>query len=250
MFLTRRLIKQQTDLHQLIMDRNWEEASKHLKTHPNDAKLWSRVAFDDGIYSDVLPIHLAARGASPISLIQDLIDAYPKGASKADLHFNRQPLHFACLHNPNVEIIGLLIDHYPEAVSMVDKGGRIPLHYASVGRAKESVFHLLLDVCAKSAQQLDHTGWLPLHVAVRYNAPSGAIEQIYKAYPDAVKIRTSKGGMTPAAINQAFGLRLEEHTLQLIQPSINSTNLNSSRNCVSPKHKLLKSSNAVHNSRM
>jgi len=64
------------------MDRNWEEASKHLKTHPNDAKLWSRVAFDDGIYSDVLPIHLAARGASPISLIQDLIDAYPKGASR------------------------------------------------------------------------------------------------------------------------------------------------------------------------
>lgn len=209
-------LPQLTDLHRFLSERDWEAAQSQLIKYPKEARIWSEISLEDGLFTEILPLHHAVQGCAPIWLIQQLLKAYPKACIKRDTYFYRCPLHFACLDSPYEELIRLLIDQNREAVLANDVYGRLPLHYAVFSGAHEIVVQSLLEVYPNGAQILDSNAWLPLHVAVRYKCSYGVIDSLVRAYPQALYIKTKRGHMTPADIANKFQLDLDECTEQLL----------------------------------
>lgn len=93
----------------------------------------------DGLY----PLHWAAAGGPPATVIQALLKMYPGAAHKADGE-GSMPLHFAAHYGATVESVDLLLQAYPAAARRRDKHGRTPLYHASDKSASLEVLKLLV----------------------------------------------------------------------------------------------------------
>jgi len=150
-----------------------------------------------------------------VSVIRDLINAYPNGPSIANL-YGEIPLHRACVEETHVEVIVALIDAYPlgpstavlynnETVEGDDDSpdktsfspevlcvGTLPLHLACSYEASLDTILALLEAYPDAAGKTDTTGHLPLHCAVQNNASVEVIRALVKSYPEGAAVGTCK----------------------------------------------------------
>lgn len=98
------------------------------------------------------------RDNPPVDLVQAVCQAYPLGPSTKNLT-QSMPLHFACKRNrPNREVLRMLLKRHPDA-----------------------------------AQQKNDFGLYPLHIVSSFTDDVVAVEMIYAAYPDAIKMSDRQG---------------------------------------------------------
>lgn len=162
-------------LHELIEDRNWEEALMRIKNRPADVVVWYSSSSknyepNDNIVPHVgknkpemiinnsmaqhmfLPIHRSCRQHSPnLNLVRSLLKEYPDGIGCRDSD-GMLPLHWAsysCCNKKiasneesfganSVDLVKFLINLFPGAVAIKDKFGRLPIHIVSQSLNKAS----------------------------------------------------------------------------------------------------------------
>jgi hypothetical protein len=188
-----------TRLHNLIMQQQWCEVVKRVKTHPGETKNWVLAPLqisgrdDETHKSRVLPLHTAITYGAPYNVINTLIEANVKALSHTDSYYDRYPLHFACLHCPQLDIIQLVTQKYPPALKHQDSFCRTPLHYASFGKALPPTFDFLLKEYPEAAEVGEIHGWTPLHVAVKMGCSYNILKLLVEIYPMGLGGRTKKG---------------------------------------------------------
>lgn len=119
--------KNPTELFQWINFGRWNKAIKRLKSNPSEACVW--------IYSEnesngkkkwkYLPIHMVCLQANPpLSIVEALLEAYPRGARCRDLDGNLA-LHYLCLEAcTDKQVLEVVINAYEESLLEKDKHGR------------------------------------------------------------------------------------------------------------------------------
>ena len=132
-------------LYNLVARGEWFEAESRLSSDPSEASVWVMDDEDaDGRSKTLLetttakgrkprlPIHVACCQRPSLRIVQDLLDAYPTGASSRGGRYDLLPLHVACQNGAGVEVVSALLDAYPEGVRMVDTFGLLPIRELSL----------------------------------------------------------------------------------------------------------------------
>jgi hypothetical protein len=203
-----------TELSRALTAEDWTRATELAMHQPRQAQAWSkRTGFFEGrTVASVLPIHEAAVGGAPLTVIQAIVQAYPAALQQVESSYQRLPLHCACRKHANPAVIHLLTETAPEACLAADSLGRLPLHYALSNGADPAVVTILMNCRPDAARGLDQRGWTPLHVACSMGASVDVVKLIVQAYPEATLIKTKKGSTIAKTIP-----KLCPHRTQLIQ---------------------------------
>ena len=118
-------------------------------------------------FSCLRPLHIAAGTRANFSVIQLLVDAYPKACAIPDTD-GKTPLHLACdsacslfmgdegceRDPPSYDVVFAIIKAWPSAVPWEDNDGTSALEYAILSGAPIEVVRLLQAVTKKQAQQV------------------------------------------------------------------------------------------------
>lgn len=153
-----------TTLYLFLEDRKWEKAIQRLRENkrgPKEARTWvfrrddSNVDMDStskGVRWRILPIHASCIFRSPMSLIEALIEVYPKGLERPDDQ-DMLPLHLACRNGASKTVVSKIIEAYPKGVYSKDRKGRSPLDlaFASASQHRNDI----VDVLRAWMQKLD-----------------------------------------------------------------------------------------------
>lgn len=135
-----------TPLFEAIEDGNYEAVERFLRTgqfrlhfnyfpfnlffhqgvHPMGSPRQQASTWVTRLISRQLPLHLAMRHNAPLSLVDSLIQAYPKALQCRDTYGNL-PLHIAILSNCRHSVIKLLILEFPKALHIENESGMTPL---------------------------------------------------------------------------------------------------------------------------
>ena len=115
-----------TELFQLIVKKEWDEAVLRCKENPNEAKVWHVLQDDEGqICWQQLPLHQCCKSQPPVELVRALIEAYEDGPQTKD-GFGDFPVHLACDNNASEEVITMLVKAFPAALHESDNFGLSP----------------------------------------------------------------------------------------------------------------------------
>jgi ankyrin repeat protein len=111
-----------TVLHDACEHQDFETVLTRTKGNADEA-----YCLDD---HDSTPLHIACWSNPPLEVVRVLIEAYPQGLKKKDVHGDT-PLHIA-VSNPatRIELIQMLIGAEPGAASIANREGLMPLHAA------------------------------------------------------------------------------------------------------------------------
>jgi hypothetical protein len=138
-----------TKLYKLIEDKQWEEALYYMETgkfydtsiftplfgkEPDppsvQARTWVTALDETG---DVrwcqLPLHAAVTFRAPHSVIEKLLEIYPKSVRCADDQ-DMLPLHYAFRFGSEDDVTALLIEKFPQAIGKRAAKARLPLDMA------------------------------------------------------------------------------------------------------------------------
>ena len=118
-----------TQLFRLIQNQDWEEAAACAKADPTQIETWvyrKELSHPDKLRWRLLPIHAMCVFLAPESLMELLLDNYPKAASMEDDQ-GMLPVHLACRNGSNKGVVKILLDAYPEGLHATDRKGRTPL---------------------------------------------------------------------------------------------------------------------------
>mmetsp|Transcript_25178 Transcript_25178/g.33409 ORF Transcript_25178/g.33409 Transcript_25178/m.33409 type:complete len:260 (-) Transcript_25178:181-960(-) len=168
--------------------------------------------------TSIFAIHQAVACHAPVTFIEALIKAYPKGVHKEDTAFQRVPLHIACRNKSSKETIELLLEYGEEAAAHQDNLGRIPLHYALSHGASVDLVMSLLMASPNSTCATDKAGWTPLHVACNQGSPFSVIEALVREDPKSVIYKTDSNGSTALTLaTKCTSSPDKENILNLLQ---------------------------------
>jgi ankyrin repeat protein len=178
-------------LFRYILKKDWKAAVARVQSHPEEAATWIATK---GFHGSLrfLPIHKACVLQPPRNLIQQLLHAYPDGASDKDQD-GWLPIHCACFYNADDAIVELLLQQYPNGSHCKDDDGRLALHYACLKGASEGTVDSLLQSNAKAALHKDNEGRLPIHHACSKGAPESVIDSLLKAAPKGAQSKDDQG---------------------------------------------------------
>ena len=131
-----------TMLYALIHKKEWQDATEHAKTMPEEAKYWvSRKEKDGTLRWRLLPLHAAIVFKAPEAVVESLIAAYPKGAQCKDDQ-GMLPLHLAFRNGSTEGVVNLLLLAFPESIDVMDRKGRIPLVLAQASNSPHQEAYL------------------------------------------------------------------------------------------------------------
>ena len=156
-----------TRLFSLIQDKNWEAAAESAKSDPLQIQTWvyrKQPGAPNKLRWRLLPIHAMCVFVAPESLMELLLDNYPKAASMKDDQ-GMLPIHLACRNGSARGVVKLLLDSYPEGFYVKDRKGRTPsdLARASTNFNKEGIIMTLERFQATmESQQKQKDGNTPL----------------------------------------------------------------------------------------
>eukprot|EP00590_Aulacoseira_subarctica_P004341 CAMPEP_0172435126 /NCGR_PEP_ID=MMETSP1064-20121228/71007_1 /TAXON_ID=202472 /ORGANISM="Aulacoseira subarctica , Strain CCAP 1002/5" /LENGTH=711 /DNA_ID=CAMNT_0013183407 /DNA_START=36 /DNA_END=2171 /DNA_ORIENTATION=- len=136
-----------TRLFSLIQDKNWEAAAECAKSDPMQIQTWvyrKQPGVPNKLRWRLLPIHAMCVFVAPESLMELLLDNYPKAASMKDDQ-GMLPIHLACRNGSARGVVKLLLDSYPEGFYVKDRKDRTPsdLARASTNFNKEGIIMTL-----------------------------------------------------------------------------------------------------------
>lgn len=180
-----------TILFRLILKKDWDGVATRLNLFPDEASTWIVTKGFNGNLR-FLPLHKACVLSPPPGIIQNLIQAFPTGVTRADQD-GWLPLHCACFYSAPPATIEALIRADPKAAQRKDDDGRMPLHYACLKGAPEAVVGQLLGAHVKAALAKDNDGRMPLHHACSKAAPDGVIETLVRLGPKAAQSKDNNG---------------------------------------------------------
>jgi Ankyrin repeats (3 copies) len=138
-------------LHDLIVNRQYEQAMERLYLAPREATL--------------------VVGGGGGSIMQ---------------HGRNLALHEACNHQAPLELVRLLLHIHPQAVSLPGQWGYLPLHFAVCSRAPTNVVATLLETYPSATRHADNSEHkLPLHLAAKWGASPEVLLLLLTVYPKA-----------------------------------------------------------------
>ncbi|KAL7521135.1 hypothetical protein ACHAWX_005834, partial [Stephanocyclus meneghinianus] len=105
------------------------------------------------------------------------------------------PLHVACRHHSNMSIITTLLAENFSSAKRADENGDLPLHLLlRNGEVVEQVTVKTLLTCFASAvTRTDKNGDLPLSIAIKHECKPSVVNYLMVQYPDAAKVLDGKG---------------------------------------------------------
>jgi len=124
--------KECTELFHLIQDKNWDGAAECAKANPEQIKTWvfrKEPENPTKLRWRLLPIHAMCVFLSPESLMDLLLDNFPKAASMRDDQ-GMLPIHLACRNGSSKGVVKALLEAYPEGLKAIDRKKRTPLDLA------------------------------------------------------------------------------------------------------------------------
>lgn len=146
---------QVTKLYHNIEERQWEEVLYFLETSkwynagifsafsdPEDppsvqARTWVTALDESGnVRWCQLPLHAAVTFLAPISVIQKLVEVYPKSVRCADDQ-DMLPLHYAFRFGADDDVLLHLLEKFPQAITKKAVKERLPLDLAQYGPRPE-----------------------------------------------------------------------------------------------------------------
>ena len=140
-------------------DPDWKTVHSTLLKDPRVASL---LKFKD---HDENSLHVSCSKKAPISVVQLLIDQYPKALQGKDSGDNR-PLHSACAcEQQSLEVIQWLVLKFPDALKEKTPNGSLPLHVACYANQSFEVIQWLVQQFPGALQEKNSHGYLPLHMA-------------------------------------------------------------------------------------
>jgi hypothetical protein len=162
-----------TKLYKLIEDKQWEEVLYYMETgkfydtsifthlfgkEPDppfvQARTWVTALDESG---DVrwcqLPLHAAVTFHAPHSVIQRLVDIYPKSVRCADDQ-DMLPLHYAFRFGCDDDVTALLIKRFPQAIGKRAAKDRLPLDMAQYSPKPErgTIIEYFVDSAVRTAK--------------------------------------------------------------------------------------------------
>jgi len=140
-----------TVLSSLIKLKCWDLLTTLIREKPFLAKEFLSI-HEHGKYISRLPIHEVCRNKPPLSLVEELVSAYPESLRLQDKCNGSLPIHFGCRCGASTEVIFYLLKHYPNSANMEDRYGCTPMamNRRSSCKHKEEIAQLFLN-------QRDHT---------------------------------------------------------------------------------------------
>ena len=100
----------------------------------------ARMVDAHGLY----PLHWACSGGPPLTVVEALLDTYPRSVRKMDQE-GSTALHFACHYGAGASVVDRLIQAYPEATTKQDKFGRTALFHAVSKSASLEILQSLVE---------------------------------------------------------------------------------------------------------
>lgn len=183
---------------------------KELVKRFQDANINSEDVANSKTSSGFSPLHYVmvfCKGEGVMDLVQFLVRRFPKIVktknSKGAIPINVMPAStnpqpiLNEMQRDQLEARLYLIKKFPEGIEMEDDDGETPLIRAIVGRCNILV-KAIAERFPESIQKPNGIGKVPLHYAMEAGN-SGAVEILYKLYPNAMMIR-DKTHKTPADI--------------------------------------------------
>lgn len=137
-----------------------------------------------------LPLHLSLTTPRLNSdLITTLLTACPTAASKAD-NQGLIPLFLCCMReDATADLCKSLCKAFPFGPATQNKTHSYPLHFAAKRRSPNlDILRILIKRHALAAECVNDFGLLPLHCICALSDNVNAIEMIYSANPNAVKV--------------------------------------------------------------
>jgi ankyrin repeat protein len=134
-----------TALHDACEHQDTETVLTRTKYNADEA-----YCLDD---HDSTPLHIACWGNPPQEVVRALIEVYPQGLKKKDVHGDT-PLHIA-VSNPatRIELIQALVEAEPAAASIANREGLMPLHAACrYSPSNDEIISLLLETYPSAAK--------------------------------------------------------------------------------------------------
>ena len=105
------------------------------------------------------------------------------------------PLHIACRHHSNISIITSLLAENFSSAKRTDENGDLPLHLLL--RNGESVDQVtvktVLTCFAAAASRTDKNGDMPLTLAIKSTCSQSVVNYLMLQYPEACKIKDANG---------------------------------------------------------
>jgi hypothetical protein len=165
-----------TKLYKLIEDKQWEEVLYYLETgkfydtsiftqlfgkEPDppsvQARTWVTALDESG---DVrwcqLPLHAAVTFRAPHSVIEKLLDIYPKSVRCADDQ-DMLPLHYAFRFGAEDDVMALLLEKFPQAIGKRAVKDRTPLDMAQYSPKPER--GIIIDYYVENAVRMAKAEW-------------------------------------------------------------------------------------------
>ncbi len=148
----------------------------------------------DANLNGALPLHNAARFCNCPAVYERVRNEYPEAITMVNLD-DMLPLHWAAVKNRNVTIVRDLMQRYPEGIISANHEGYLPLHCAGQNNCLD-VVQLIYDAYPIAVSIPDSEGGLPLHHACCFKGNAEVAKFICEAYPDALT-SPQQGGITP-----------------------------------------------------
>lgn len=180
-----------TILFRLLLKKDWNGAIARAQSFPDEAGTWIVTKGFNGNLR-FLPLHKACVLQPPENVIQELLKAYPNGATSKDQD-GWLPIHCACFYGASDKVVNQLLSAHSKSAQSKDDEGRLPLHYACLKGATQEVVDVLLGNFPKGAMSKDDEGRLPIHHACSKGAPEGVIDALLKASPKGAQSKDDQG---------------------------------------------------------
>eukprot|EP00590_Aulacoseira_subarctica_P009910 CAMPEP_0172417296 /NCGR_PEP_ID=MMETSP1064-20121228/3826_1 /TAXON_ID=202472 /ORGANISM="Aulacoseira subarctica , Strain CCAP 1002/5" /LENGTH=231 /DNA_ID=CAMNT_0013155547 /DNA_START=20 /DNA_END=715 /DNA_ORIENTATION=- len=143
------------ELFQSIEAKQWDFAIEACKESAPQAEQWHFRFQDksDKLRWKALPIHAAMIHGAPVTVIEALIRAYPKGIEEPDDQ-GLLPLHLAFRCSADNEVLSMLVRTYPAAVHIKDSRNHAPLSLIPTASALRWMKYANFGDCTAEHQQL------------------------------------------------------------------------------------------------
>jgi ribosomal protein L33 len=172
-----------------------------------------------------LAIHYSVFYENPmLELIEELLKAFPLGASICDV-YGRLPLHYVVDRpNPCIPIVKCLLSRYPEGARTRDSYSRLPLTVAlEHSNVSLTVVKLLYDAYPNAIMERGPQGKLPLHTILDAS-PKPSLECVrflIQKYPTSIILPRDETKSGTSAFEKCSNQPEIMRELLLINPTLN-----------------------------
>eukprot|EP01041_Mallomonas_annulata_P008303 gene8303-17074_t len=182
------------------------------------------------------PLHLASVIFNPnISIVKCINTIFPR-MSRCLCIDGQLPLHYAAQYSNSITMIQELLQAYPDACKIQDIRGNTPLHLACINTSLEASFilDLLIQTCPAAVRIMDFSGKLPIHIITQNHNPAhditsniwiNLLKSLLTSYPESAGILSIDDGFTPLhlAIKKDNYYSLEAVNIILSTNSLSAT---------------------------